>query len=48
MAMVVLEPRLWNKDNRKLKFYLTSLHCNAQFLGRVIHKHWGIENQAYR
>lgn len=38
---------LWNKTTREVQFYLTSLHSNAQLLGRAIRKHWSIENQAH-
>ncbi|PMB17200.1 ISAs1 family transposase, partial [Fischerella thermalis CCMEE 5198] len=47
IVMVVRERRLWNKTTREIQFYLTSLHSNAQLLGRAIRKHWGIENQAH-
>lgn len=47
VVMVVRERRLWNKTTREVQFYLTSLHSDAQLLGRAIRKHWGIENQAH-
>jgi predicted transposase YbfD/YdcC len=30
-----------------VQFYLTSLHSDAQVIGRAIRKHWGIENTAH-
>ncbi|ODH02464.1 transposase [Nostoc sp. KVJ20] len=47
VVMVVRERRLWNKTTREVQFYLSSLHSDAQLLGRAIRKHWGIENQAH-
>ncbi|MEA5620949.1 ISAs1 family transposase, partial [Cronbergia sp. UHCC 0137] len=47
VVMVVRERRLWNKTTREVQFYLTSLHSDAQLLGRAIRKHWSIENQAH-
>ncbi len=35
------------KQRSEVQFYLTSLHSDAQLLGRAIRKHWGIENQAH-
>ncbi len=47
LVMVVRVRHLWNKTTREVQFYLTSLHSNAQLIGRAIRKHWGIENQAH-
>ncbi len=47
IVMVVRERRLWNQTTHEVQFYLSSLHSNAQLLGRAIRKHWGIENQAH-
>ncbi len=47
VVMVVRVRHLWNKTTREVQFYLTSLHSDAQLLGRAIRKHWGIENQAH-
>lgn len=47
IVMVVRERRLWNQTTREVQFYLSSLHSDAQLLGRAIRKHWGIENQAH-
>jgi predicted transposase YbfD/YdcC len=47
VVMVVRERSLWNKTTREIQFYLTSLHSDAQLLGRAIGKHWAIENQAH-
>jgi hypothetical protein len=30
-----------------VQFYLTSLHSDAQLIGRAIRKHWGIENETH-
>ncbi len=32
---------------QETQFFLTSLPCNAQRLGRAIRCHWGIENQLH-
>jgi predicted transposase YbfD/YdcC len=45
--MVIRMRHLWNKTTREVQFYLTSLHSDAQVLGRAIRKHWGIENEAH-
>ncbi len=47
VVMVVRVRHLWNKTTREVQFYLTSLKSDAQFIGRAIRKHWGIENQAH-
>ena len=47
VVMVVRVRHLWNQTTRKVQFYLTCLHSDAQLLGRSIRKHWGIENQAH-
>lgn len=38
---------LWNKITHEVNFYLSSLPADAQFLGRIIRQHWGIENQVH-
>lgn len=47
LVMVVRVRHLWNQTTREVQFYLTSLHSNAQLIGRAIRKHWGIENEAH-
>ena len=47
VVMVVRVRHLWNKTTREVQFYLTSLHSDAQLIGRAIRKHRGIENQAH-
>lgn len=47
VAMVVRVRHLWNKTTREVQFYLSSLHSDAQLIGRAIRQHWGIENQAH-
>ena len=47
VVMVVRERHLWNHTTREVQFYLSSLHSDAQLLGRAIRKHWGIENQVH-
>jgi predicted transposase YbfD/YdcC len=47
VVMVVRVRHLWNRTTREVQFYLTSLHSDAQLLGRAIRKHWGIENQVH-
>lgn len=38
---------LWNKSTHEVQFYLTSLPCDAQVIGRAIRQHWSIENQLH-
>jgi predicted transposase YbfD/YdcC len=47
VVMVVRIRHLWNQTTREVQFYLTSLHSEAQTIGRAIRKHWGIENEAH-
>lgn len=47
LVMIIRVRHLWNKTTREVQFYLTSLHSNAQLIGRAIRKHWGIENEAH-
>jgi len=47
LVMIIRVRHLWNKTTREVQFYLTSLHSDAQLLGRAIRKHWGIENEAH-
>lgn len=47
IVMVKRVRRLWNKTTRETMFYLSSLPCNAQRIGRAIRIHWGIENQLH-
>ncbi len=47
VVMVVRVRHLWNQTTREVQFYLTSLHSDAQLLGRAIRRHWGIENEAH-
>ena len=47
MVMVKRVRRLWNKTTRETMFYMSSLPCDAQRIGRAIRIHWGIENQLH-
>ena len=47
LVIVIRVRCLWNQTTREVQFYLTSLHSDAQLIGRAIRKHWGIENQAH-
>ena len=47
VVMVLRVRHLWNKTTREVQFYLSSLHSDAQLIGRAIRQHWGIENQAH-
>jgi predicted transposase YbfD/YdcC len=47
LVMIVRVRHLWNKTTHEVQFYLTSLHSDAQLIGRAIRKHWGIENEAH-
>jgi predicted transposase YbfD/YdcC len=39
--------RVFRFITTEVQFYLTSLHSDAQVIGRAIRKHWGIENEAH-
>ena len=45
--MVYRKRYLWNKQTEETQFFLTSLPCDAQRIGRAIRLHWGIENQLH-
>lgn len=47
VVMVVRVRHLWNQTTREVQFYLSSLPCDAQGIGRAIRQHWGIENQLH-
>jgi len=47
VVMVVRVRQLWNKTTREVQFYLSSLPCDAQCIGRAIRTHWGIENKLH-
>lgn len=47
IVMVKRVRRLWNKTTRETMFYMSSLSCDAQAIGRAIRVHWGIENQLH-
>lgn len=47
IVMVIRMRHLWNFTSSEVQFYLTSLHSDAQVLGRAIRKHWSIENEAH-
>lgn len=47
VVMVIRVRQLWNKTTREVQFYLSSLPCDAQRIGRAIRAHWGIENQLH-
>ena len=47
IVMVKRVRRLWHKTTRETMFYISSLPCNAQAIGRAIRVHWGIENQLH-
>jgi len=47
LVMVVRVRQLWNQTTREVQFYLSSLPCDADRIGRAIRAHWGIENQLH-
>jgi predicted transposase YbfD/YdcC len=47
VVMVIRVRQLWNKTTQEVQFYLSSLPCDAQRIGRAIRAHWGIENQLH-
>lgn len=47
LVKVVRVRHLWNRTTREVQFYLTSLPCDAQRIGRAIRTHWTIEKQLH-
>ena len=47
VVMVIRVRQLWHKTTREVQFYLSSLPCDAQRIGRAIRAHWGIENKLH-
>jgi len=47
LVMVIRVRQLWHKTSRQVQFYLSSLPCDAQRIGRAIRAHWSIENQLH-
>lgn len=47
IVMVVSERRLWNQTTTGVRYYLSSLECNARLLAEAIRSHWGIENELH-
>ena len=47
IVRVVRTRHLWNKTEKEVMFYLSSLPPNAQQLGKAIRQHWSIENQLH-
>lgn len=45
IVRVVRTRYLWNKTEKEVMFYLSSLPPQAQQLGKAIRQHWSIENQ---
>jgi len=48
-TLVVVESlrRLWNKDTREIRFFISSLALDTSTIARYIRSHWGIENQLH-
>jgi len=47
IVRVVRTRYLWNKTEKEVMFYLSSLPPQAQQLGKAIRQHWSIENQLH-
>ncbi len=47
IVRVIRTRHLWNKTEKEVMFYLSSLPPNAQRLGKAIRQHWSIENQLH-
>ncbi len=47
IVRVVRTRHLWNKTEKEVMFYLSSLAPDAQRLGKAIRQHWSIENQLH-
>lgn len=48
-TLVVVESvrRLWNKETREVRFFISSLADDTPSFARYIRSHWGIENQLH-
>ena len=48
-TLVVVESvrRLWNKETREVRFFISSLAVDTSTMARYIRSHWGIENQLH-
>lgn len=47
LVRVVRTRHLWNKIQKEVMFYISSLPPEAQRLGKAIRQHWSIENQLH-
>ena len=47
IVMVVNKRVLWNKTTLGVRYYISSLECNATLLAEAIRSHWGIENKLH-
>ena len=47
VVRVVRVRYLVNRTTYEVQYYLSSLSCDAQQIGRAIRTHWGIENQLH-
>lgn len=47
VVMVVSERILDNKTSKETRYYISSLPCNAQRIGKAIRSHWEIENKVH-
>jgi len=47
IVRVIRTRHLWNKTEKEVMFYLSSLPPDAQPLGKAIRQHWSIENQLH-
>ena len=47
IVRVVRTRHLWNKTQKEVMFYISSLPPHAQQLGKAIRQHWSIENQLH-
>lgn len=47
IVRVIRTRHLWNKTEKEVMFYLSSLPPDAQRLGKAIRQHWSIENQLH-
>lgn len=47
IGMVESERRVGNEISNEIRFYITSLDCNAEQFAKSVRRHWGIENSVH-
>lgn len=47
VVMIISHRKLWNKETKEIRFYISSLDSDAQKILGLIRSHWGIENSLH-